>query len=119
MGLAIPRPAMRSREERIVRLKLTYHALMTGDLVAKGHEPAEASRLAATLTRKHSFDALDRRLQVAKKEIKGMTRREQARYRAIVNQLSKMSRNGWDRASHPDYEPLEKELAELAEKMVS
>lgn len=46
-----------------------------------------------------------------------LTKKEQARYRAIVRQLSRMSAKGWERATHPDYEPLEKELAVLADKM--
>lgn len=48
----------------------------------------------------------------------GLTKREQARYRAIVQQLSKLSQKGWDRATHDDYAPLEAELAALAEKQV-
>ena len=48
----------------------------------------------------------------------GLTKREQARYRAIVTQLSRMSSRGWERATHPDYEPLEKELRELGDKMI-
>lgn len=47
-----------------------------------------------------------------------LTKKEQARYRAITQQLSRLSRNGWDRATHVDYEPLEKELKALADKMV-
>ena len=48
-----------------------------------------------------------------------LTKKEQARYRAIVRQLSDMSKRGWDRATHVDYEPLEAELNKLAEKMTS
>ena len=46
-----------------------------------------------------------------------LTKKEQARYRAIIRELSRLSRNGWDRATHVDYEPLEAELKVLAEKM--
>ncbi len=51
-------------------------------------------------------------------EGRGMTKKEQARYRAIVRELSRLSRNGWDRATHGDYEPLEKELAALGDKLI-
>lgn len=47
-----------------------------------------------------------------------LTKKEQARYRAIVRELSRLSRKGWSRATHVDYEPLEKELNALATKMV-
>lgn len=50
---------------------------------------------------------------------KGLTKREQARYRAIVRDLSRLSRNGWERATHDDYAPLEAELARLGEKMAA
>lgn len=46
-----------------------------------------------------------------------LTKKEQARYRAIIRQLSDLSKNGWSQATHPDYEPLEKELRALADKM--
>lgn len=46
-----------------------------------------------------------------------LTKKEQARYRAIVRELSRLSRNGWDRTTHVDYEPLEAELRALADKM--
>ena len=46
-----------------------------------------------------------------------LTKKEQARCRAIVRELSRLSRNGWDRATHVDYEPLEAELNVLASKM--
>jgi hypothetical protein len=48
-----------------------------------------------------------------------LTKKEQARYRAIVQQLSRMSSRGWERATHPDYEPLERELQELGDKMTA
>jgi hypothetical protein len=47
-----------------------------------------------------------------------LTKKERARYSAIVRQLSAMSSNGWDRATHDDYAPLEAELAALGEKMI-
>lgn len=46
-----------------------------------------------------------------------LTKKEQARYRAIVRQLARLSSNGWDRSTHVDYEPLEAELRALADKM--
>lgn len=46
-----------------------------------------------------------------------LTKREQARYRAIMRRLAQLSSNGWDRASHPDFEPLEIELEMLARKL--
>lgn len=46
------------------------------------------------------------------------TKKDQARYRAIVRELSRLSSNGWDRATHQDWEPLEDELAMLGRKMV-
>ncbi len=49
----------------------------------------------------------------------GMTKKERARYSAIVRQLSDLSRNGWDRTTHDDYEPLERELNALADKMIT
>lgn len=49
----------------------------------------------------------------------GLTKREAARYRAIVRELSRLSSNGWDRATHPDYEPLERELRQLSDKMTA
>ena len=48
-----------------------------------------------------------------------LTQKEQARYRAIVRQLSSLSSRGWERATHPDYEPLERELRQLADKMTA
>jgi hypothetical protein len=48
-----------------------------------------------------------------------LTKKEQARYRAIVAELSRLSRNGWEKATHDDYAPLETELAALAEKMAA
>ncbi len=47
-----------------------------------------------------------------------LTKKEQARYRAIVRQLSDLSRRGWSQATHADYAPLEAELRALADKMV-
>ena len=47
-----------------------------------------------------------------------LTKKEQSRYRAIVRELSRLSRNGWDQATHVDYEPLETELRQLADKLV-
>ena len=46
------------------------------------------------------------------------TKKDQARYRAIVRELSRLSSKGWDRATHEDWESLETELAALGEKMV-
>jgi hypothetical protein len=46
-----------------------------------------------------------------------LTKKEQARYHAIVRELSRLSHNGWDRATHTDYEPLEAELAKLGDKL--
>ena len=48
-----------------------------------------------------------------------LTKKEQARYRAIIGQLARMSRNGWDRATHVDYEPLEAELRALGDKLIA
>lgn len=46
-----------------------------------------------------------------------LTKKEQARYRAILRELSRLSHNGWDRATHVDYEPLEAELSVLSAKL--
>lgn len=46
-----------------------------------------------------------------------MTKREQARYRAIVRQLDRMRRRGWEPNTHPDFEPLETELLILVNKL--
>lgn len=46
-----------------------------------------------------------------------LTKKEQARYRSIINQLSALSRNGWSQATHVDYEPLEAELKVLTAKL--
>lgn len=46
-----------------------------------------------------------------------LTKKERARYRAIIRELSRLSRNGWDRATHDDYAALETELAVLAAKL--
>jgi hypothetical protein len=47
-----------------------------------------------------------------------LSKKQQARYRAIVRTLSQLSSIGWSHATHPDYEPLEKELAQLANNLV-
>lgn len=47
-----------------------------------------------------------------------MTKREGCRYRAIVNELARLSRNGWTRDTHVDFEPLEAELSRIADKML-
>ena len=48
-----------------------------------------------------------------------LTRKEQARYRAIIRELSRLSKRGWDRATHGDYEPLEAELDKLTNKLTA
>ena len=48
-----------------------------------------------------------------------LTKKEKARYRAIIRQLSDMSYRGWDKHSHVDWEPLEAELTILANKMTT
>lgn len=47
-----------------------------------------------------------------------LTKKEQARYRVIVRQLSKLAAAGWSSNTHPDFEFLEAELSALAAKMV-
>ena len=42
-----------------------------------------------------------------------LTKKEQARKLAIINQLSELSRNGWKNAKWYDYQPLERELRAL------
>lgn len=42
-----------------------------------------------------------------------LTRKEKARWRAIVSQLRELSRDGWKHAKPCDYEPLERELRAL------
>lgn len=68
MGIAIPRPAMRAREDRIIRLKLQWHSLRTGELVVAGLDPKAASVQAMNEARKQNFAKLDRLLQAQKKE---------------------------------------------------
>jgi hypothetical protein len=51
------------------------------------------------------------------KESGSVTKKEQARYRAIMRELARLREAGWDRTTHPDFEPLDKELAVLAEKI--
>lgn len=41
------------------------------------------------------------------------TRKAAARRRAIIAELSRLSRDGWRHAKPADYEPLERELREL------
>jgi hypothetical protein len=43
-----------------------------------------------------------------------MTKKEFARYRAIILELSDLSRNGWSNALPSDYAPLEAEFRALA-----
>lgn len=45
-----------------------------------------------------------------------MTKRDQARRRAIIAELSRLSRNGWRDARPCDYLPLERELAALQDR---
>ncbi len=59
MGIAIPRPAMRAREDRIIRLKLQWHTLRTGELMAQGMSQADASRAAMRDSVVCNFVALD------------------------------------------------------------
>ena len=47
-----------------------------------------------------------------------LTKRERARYRAIIRELSRLSARGWDRATYPDYAPLEAELQVLVGKLI-
>lgn len=42
-----------------------------------------------------------------------MTKRDQARYHAIINELSAMGRHGWHHYTWRDWQPLERELAQL------
>lgn len=47
-----------------------------------------------------------------------LTKKEEARYRAIVRQIARMREQGWTPDTHPDFEPLEAELAALGTKMI-
>lgn len=49
---------------------------------------------------------------------KTFTKKDHKRYVTIVKELSRLSAKGWDRATHVDYEPLEKELADLGNRMI-
>jgi hypothetical protein len=46
-----------------------------------------------------------------------LTKKEQARYRAIMRHLARLQRNGWSKNDHPDFEILVAEAAALAIKM--
>jgi len=70
MGLAVPRPAMRARESRLIRLKLCWHALRTGELEARGMSHSDASHAAMVEARSQSFAKLDSLLQKRRKESK-------------------------------------------------
>jgi len=48
-----------------------------------------------------------------------LTRKEQARFRAITQQLARMRAKGFDSSTHPDFDVLEPELAALGEKMIA
>lgn len=69
MGIANPRPAMRSREARVVALKLRFHANLMDELVAGGMDRAEASRVAMEEVRKRDFAKVDREMR-AEREAK-------------------------------------------------
>jgi hypothetical protein len=43
-----------------------------------------------------------------------MTKKQNTRRIAIINELSRLSRNGWENAKPVDYAPLESELATLS-----
>lgn len=47
-----------------------------------------------------------------------MTRKEQARYRAIIRQIAGMRARGWDRHTHGDFDILEAELNVLGAKLI-
>jgi hypothetical protein len=42
-----------------------------------------------------------------------MTKKERTRYRSIIQQLARLSSDGWAYAKPYDYEPLERELRQL------
>lgn len=46
MGIAIPRPAMRGREERLIRARIRVHSQLTTAYVLAGIAPDEASKRA-------------------------------------------------------------------------
>lgn len=48
-----------------------------------------------------------------------MTRKQQQRKSAILSELSKLSRKGWQHARPEDYQILEKELASLRLKEIN
>jgi hypothetical protein len=48
----------------------------------------------------------------------GLTKKEQARFRAISRRLASLKAKGWDAGSHPDIEILEAEFSRLGDKLV-
>jgi len=59
---------MRTRERRVAFLRLQWHALATGEQMAKGLAKADASRVAmALIPSLKMFEKLDRMRQAAKK----------------------------------------------------
>ena len=47
----------------------------------------------------------------------GLSRKERARYRLLIDELCRLSRNGWAHARPSDYQPLEAEYRALAAKI--
>ncbi len=72
MGVAIPRPAMRGREERIIHAKLKYMSERRARLVADGVDADEAGRTALAEVR-----ALHK--QFLKQDAKDMAARRRSR----------------------------------------
>lgn len=72
--------------------------------------------------RHHVTGAIERGESVAivgQTKPKRITRKDRQRYRAIMNRLAYLRRNGWDESTHPDFEFLEKEVTELGERMIA
>jgi len=51
MGIANPRPAMRAKEDRVIRARLARHAVLLKEFIAQGMDAATADRAAATQAR--------------------------------------------------------------------